>query len=249
MPDKEQHYLVSAKQLRLAVGLGTVAMIATVIVLYLLATGHTKGRFEQVDDSQFKASLQEATADLTGYAVDGDRARLDIDRAIELVAERGVVEPGFYVASVAEPEAPAAEEAVDAEGGEVLPDGEGIFAAVCAACHQATGQGIPAAFPPLAGHAPDLYAADPDFPVAVVLFGQMGALTVDGVAYNSMMPAHAHMSDAEVAGVMNYVMTAWGNEDALDDFVPYSSASVAEVRAMALSMDDVHDMRLAAGFE
>src|ERR1700722_18428806 len=34
--------------------------------------------------------------------------------------------------------------------------GSRVYAANCVACHQAGGTGVPAAFPPLAGHVPDL---------------------------------------------------------------------------------------------
>ena len=37
------------------------------------------------------------------------------------------------------------------EGDEQLPDGQALYTATCAACHQAEGTGLPGAFPPLAG--------------------------------------------------------------------------------------------------
>ena len=74
--------------------------------------------------------------------------------------------------------------------------------------------------------------------------------TVNGMAYNGLMPAHTHMSDAELAAVANYVLTEWGNEDQLpSDYQPYTAEDATAVRAKALSMTDVHDARVAAGLD
>ncbi len=83
----------------------------------------------------------------------------------------------------------------------------------CATCHQAAGQGIPGTFPPLAGSE---WATAPDaaLPIRVVLKGLQGAVTVKGQRFNSAMPAYGTlqpMSDAEVAAVLTYVRSAWGN--------------------------------------
>lgn len=253
MPDRRQ-YLFSSAQVRLAVALGTVGMIAIIVVLLLLGTAHPRAEFAPLDGAPFQQHLAAATADLTGFAVDGERARIDIDRAIQLVAERGVQAPGFYVAGAAAPAAPAAEgaepTAESATGGAAaLPDGEALFASTCSACHQASGQGIPGAFPPLAGHAPALYEAERDLPLEIILFGMQGAITVNGMTYNSLMPSHPQLDDAQLAAVANHVMTAWGNDAALTDFQAYTAADAEAVRAKALSMDQVHAARAAAGLD
>ena len=40
----------------------------------------------------------------------------------------------------------------------------------------------------------------------------MGPMTVNGKEYNSVMPGQHHLSDETVAAILNYVMTAWGNQ-------------------------------------
>ncbi|NLG07714.1 MAG: cytochrome c [Deinococcales bacterium] len=257
MPDRSQ-YLFSPRQVRMAVALGTVAMIAAIVVLLLLATARPQGRYQALDGTQFQQHLIDSTAALSGYEVDGDRARIDIFRAMELVAERGVVNPGFYTAGAA-PAAPAQAGAAgdtgttgaDAEGGATaaLPDGEALYVSTCAACHQSSGQGLPGAFPPLAGHAPALYEADRALPLAIITFGMQGPIDVDGMVYNGLMPAHAHLGDADIAAIANHVMTAWGNDAALPGFEPYAASDVAAVRGEALSFTQVHDLRTAAGLE
>ncbi len=83
----------------------------------------------------------------------------------------------------------------------------------CAVCHQATGLGIPGSFPPLAG-SEWATAANAAVPIRVVLHGLQGPVTVKGQKFNSAMPAYGTnqpLSDAEVAAVLTYVRSAWGN--------------------------------------
>ena len=86
--------------------------------------------------------------------------------------------------------------------------GKDKFMATCAACHQANGQGIPGAFPPLAKS--DYLNADVDRAIDIVLHGKTGEITVNGKKYNSVMTAQA-LSDEEVSNVLTYVYNSWGN--------------------------------------
>lgn len=89
-------------------------------------------------------------------------------------------------------------------------DGGAIFNAQCAACHQSSGQGLPGVFPPLAGS--EWVMADARIPVAIVNDGLAGAMAVNGEQYNGMMPAFGgQLSAEEVAAVLSFVRTAWGN--------------------------------------
>jgi nitrite reductase (NO-forming) len=86
--------------------------------------------------------------------------------------------------------------------------GERIFKNVCAACHQQSGQGIPGAFPPLAGS--DFLNADKTRAIKVVSTGLEGRITVNGKEYNSQMPS-LNLSDEDVANALTYVFGQWGN--------------------------------------
>jgi nitrite reductase (NO-forming)/hydroxylamine reductase len=102
-------------------------------------------------------------------------------------------------------------------------NGARVFAAACLACHQADGKGLPGAFPPLAGS--DFLEADPQRAIGIVLHGLTGPVTVNGKEYNSVMPPMTQLSDTEIADVLSYVMSAWGN-----DFGIVTAADVAAVR-------------------
>lgn len=130
--------------------------------------------------------------------------------------------------------------------------GETVFATHCAVCHQATGAGIPAAFPPLAGHVPELVNLEGGrtYPILVVLYGLSGSIEVLGQAYGSMMPPMGYLGDEEIADVLNYVATAWDNAADLDEgFEAYTAEEVAEERDRALTMDGVYAIRTELGLE
>ncbi len=89
-------------------------------------------------------------------------------------------------------------------------DGASVFSSRCAACHQATGQGLPGAFPPLAGS--EYVLGDEERVVRIVLRGLSGPVTVKGQVFNGAMPAWADvLNDAEIAAVLTYVRASWGN--------------------------------------
>ncbi len=86
--------------------------------------------------------------------------------------------------------------------------GERVFIQNCVACHQADGEGIAGAFPPLAGS--DFLNADKNRAIGVVVNGLDGAVTVNGETFNGVMPA-LRLSDEDVANVLTYVYSQWGN--------------------------------------
>jgi len=99
------------------------------------------------------------------------------------------------------------------------------YVEVCAACHQLSGLGIEGAFPPLAGSEWVLGRAD--VPIAIVLHGVQGEITVKGKKYNSAMMAWGGViNDDDLAATLTYVRTQWGNRAA-----PVTAAQVKAVRA------------------
>ncbi len=94
------------------------------------------------------------------------------------------------------------------------PDGKAIFAAKCAACHQATGLGG-GPYPPLAGNA-DVTADDTSALITTVLNGRSGPITVNGRSFSGTMPTwRGQLSNAEIAAVLTYIRSAWTNRAAV----------------------------------
>ncbi len=108
----------------------------------------------------------------------------------------------------------------DAVKAELMTAGEKLYGTNCAMCHQATGLGVPGAFPPLA--ASD-YITDAKVHVDTMLKGRTGALVVNGVTYNGAMPAQVALCDDELAAIATYERNAWGN--ALGVILPKDFAS------------------------
>jgi mono/diheme cytochrome c family protein len=96
-----------------------------------------------------------------------------------------------------------------AQGASAAVDGGQIFASKCAACHQATGLGIPGVFPPLAGS--EWVLGSDKVLVQIPLHGITGALQVKGASYHGTMPPFNTLSDAEIAAVLTYVRSHWAN--------------------------------------
>lgn len=88
------------------------------------------------------------------------------------------------------------------------PDGESLYRNVCSGCHMPDGRGASGAgtFPSLAG---DANLQSPGYPLHVVANGLHG-----------MPPFGMFMSDDQVAAVVNYVRTHFGNS--------YQDAATAE---------------------
>ena len=103
---------------------------------------------------------------------------------------------------------------VAAQAGAQALDGKSIYTANCAACHQASGAGIPGAFPALKGSA---FVQGDLVPVATtVLKGRAG------------MPTFAAaFDDAQMALVLGYIRQSWGNKGA--------AVSAADVKAVRVS--------------
>jgi len=108
---------------------------------------------------------------------------------------------------------------------EQLPDGKAVYATTCAACHQATGEGVSGVFPPLVGS--EWVTGDEGKLARIILHGVTGPIEVAGETFNGMMPPWGGtMKDADIAAVLTYVRSAWGNKAA-----PVTAAKVAAIRA------------------
>ena len=150
-------------------------------------------------------------------------------------------------ATEAGPDAPGAAETtaallVDAD----VSTGETVYNTNCASCHQATGTGVPNAFPPLAGHAPELALAEGgrEYLAKLMLYGLQGEIQVLGEPYNGVMPAWAQLSDDELASTLNYVLSSWDNADALPpDYPAFAAAEIAAQRDDGLSAAQVYELR------
>ena len=80
---------------------------------------------------------------------------------------------------------------------DLVAHGGEVFAANCAACHQANGKGVPPAFPPLDGS--KVVTGPKSDQIALVLAGK------------NAMPSWKALSDRDLASVITYTRNSWGN--------------------------------------
>lgn len=83
---------------------------------------------------------------------------------------------------------------------QLMQRGEKVYAANCAACHQANGRGAPPAFPPLAGS--KLATGPKEAHIDIVLNGKP----------NTAMQAFKQLSNADLAAVITFERNSWGNQ-------------------------------------
>lgn len=115
-----------------------------------------------------------------------------------------VVEPAQYTAWVNSQQKKAAATKVDPNKTWTAEDlkahGEKVYAQNCVACHQATGMGVPGAFPALSGS--KLVAGPKEEQIKLVLNGKQG----------TAMNAFKHLSDVDLAAVVTYTRNSWNNK-------------------------------------
>lgn len=89
-----------------------------------------------------------------------------------------------------------------------MPDGDALYAKYCQSCHQANGEGLAGAFPPLKD-SKIVLGEDLELYVDIIMNGydaraEYAAMTAVGTANK--------LSAAEVAAIINHERTSWGNE-------------------------------------
>ena len=149
------------------------------------------------------------------------------DKPTEQLAAKQQAAPKLVVAEVkpALVEKKAEVKAKPLSVAEQMAAGKDLFAANCAACHRATGEGMPGMFPPLAKS--DYLMADKKRAIGIVLTGLNGPIVVNGQKFNSMMPPiGAALSDEQVSSVLTYVRNSFGNKGE-----PVTAEEVAAARS------------------
>lgn len=103
-------------------------------------------------------------------------------------------------------------------------DGKSLYMDNCSACHQVSGKGVKGAFPPLAGS--PLVQGPPKVVITTVLNGRAG------------MPAFKDdINDADLAAILTYARTTWGNKGAAikpTEVAAARAAARAEAKARGL---------------
>ncbi len=91
-----------------------------------------------------------------------------------------------------------------------LAEGKKNYMMICIACHQPTGMGLPAVFPPIT-KSPYVNGSPERF-ASIILKGNAGPFTIEGKPYNQIMPGQeAALTDEKIAAIMTFVRANFGN--------------------------------------
>lgn len=110
--------------------------------------------------------------------------------------------------------------------------GEQIYAKLCSSCHAPDGRSKATLAPPLAGHAVRMLdAGGRSHLIRIVLNGMAGPIEVGGRKYDAIMTPLRYLKDEQVADVLNFVLTSWGNDALLPKgHQPFTPDEVREAR-------------------
>ena len=102
-----------------------------------------------------------------------------------------------------------------------MEKGAQLYRAKCMNCHMSKGGGIEKVFPPLANS--DYLKKNREDAIKMVKYGSNKPIKVNGVKYQSLMPASG-LTDKELVAVFNYILNSWGND--------YGQVSLEQVEAV-----------------
>ena len=162
-------------------------------------------------------------------AVYGPMAEVTFN-SLQYLSEADIRAMAVYLKSLAPGGAPAAATSpVPATEGSLLTAlGRTVYEAHCANCHEKDGRGMPPQYPPLADNQ-SIQMESAVNPIRMVLAGGIPPATAGNPKPYGMPPFAQALSDDEVAAVVSYIRTAWGNHG-----TPVSARQANELRPSPL---------------
>lgn len=100
--------------------------------------------------------------------------------------------------------------------------GQQLYKKHCISCHQQDGSGVPSMYPPLKED--KRVSGEKEPLIKVILKGEAGPV-LNKDDYMGAMASYKHLSDSEIADLLTYIRTSFGN-----DAGPVKPEEVAEVR-------------------
>ena len=162
-------------------------------------------------------------------AVYGPMAEVVYD-SLQYLTDEDVRAMAIYLKSLGQgsPPAPPASTIPTEQGSLLLSLGRVIYEAHCKGCHGANGEGKPPAYPPLADNQ-SIEMASAVNSIRMVLNGGYPPGTSGNPRPYGMPPFAQTLSDNEVAAVVSYIRTAWGNSG-----TPVTAAQANQLRSAPL---------------
>ena len=150
--------------------------------------------------------------------------------SLQYLTDADVRAMAVYLKGIAEPSPPPPPSSTlpSTESSLLISLGKTVYDSHCASCHGARGEGKPPHWPPLAGNQ-SIEMESAVNPIRMVLIGGYPPATAGNPKPYGMPPFAGLLSDNEVAAVVSYIRTAWGNHG-----TPVSARSANELRSAPL---------------
>jgi mono/diheme cytochrome c family protein len=150
--------------------------------------------------------------------------------SLQYMTDADIQAMAVYLKSLAQPRppAPATSNIPGFESSLLVTLGKTIYDNQCAVCHGADGLGKAPNFPPLAGNQ-SIQMESAVNPIRMVLNGGYPPGTSGNPMPYGMPPFAQSLSDDEVAAVVTYIRTAWGNRG-----TPVSAGDANSLRSAPL---------------
>jgi len=153
-----------------------------------------------------------------------------VHNSLQYLTDEDIKAMAVYLQGIAAgtPRAPSASALPSTESSLLISLGKTVYEAKCATCHGAQGEGKPPHWPPLANNQ-SIETESAVNPIRMVLNGGYPPGTEGNPKPYGMPPFAGTLSDNEVAAVVSYIRTAWGNRGA-----PVSAREANQLRSAPL---------------
>ena len=185
-----------------------------------LTLAHEAGP-QSLDDTVF---LLRTGADRQGLRFVGGPMAEVVLQSSQYLRESDARAMALYLHSLAMSDPPMAGISPAAPAPPVSPQGAKIYEQHCVQCHGKQGEGVPNAYPALAGNRMILLAR-PNNAVLSVLHGGFAPSTQANLRPYGMPPYLLQLTDADIAHVVSFVRASWGNSAA-----PVTELEVHQIR-------------------
>ena len=95
-------------------------------------------------------------------------------------------------------------------GNTQYPQGKILYENFCVSCHMPDGKGLKSLIPTLVEA--DYLIENPLKTACIIRYGLKDTIMVNGNQYSQEMAAITVLSDFEIANIMNYIHSSWGND-------------------------------------
>lgn len=154
-----------------------------------------------------------------------------VHNSLQYLTDEDARAMAVYLKGIAEPSPPPAPVSAmrGSESSLLISLGKTVYDARCASCHGTQGEGKPPHWPPLANNQ-SIEMQSAVNPIRMVLNGGYPPSTTGNPRPYGMPPFAGLLSDNEVAAVVSYIRTAWGNRG-----TPVSAREANELRSAPLN--------------